>query len=73
MFVGCDGHTANAEHQRQRRRPIYVVYGHPHDWYAWFDMLAMFGASTAEVRALLIHSRNFWGFSHVQFCISGNT
>jgi hypothetical protein len=73
MFVGRDGRTANAEHQRQRQRHIYVVYDPPHGRYARFAMLAMFGASTAEVRALLIHSRNFWGFSHVQVCISGGT
>ncbi len=49
MFVGRDGCTANAEHQRQRRQPIYVVYGPSHDRYARFAMLAVFGASAAEV------------------------
>ncbi len=49
MFVCCDGRTADAEHQRQQRRPIYVVYGPSHDRYAWFAMLAVFGASAAEV------------------------
>ncbi len=29
MFAGCDGRTANAEHQWKRRRHIYVVYGPP--------------------------------------------
>ncbi len=49
MFVGRDGRTANAEHQRQQQQPIYVVYGPFHDWYAQFAMLAVFGASAAEV------------------------
>ena len=49
MFVGRDGRTADAEHQRQRRRLIYVVYGPSHDRYARFAMLAMFGALAAEV------------------------
>ncbi len=49
MFVGRDGRTADAEHQRQRRRAIYVVYGPSHGRYAWFVMLAVFGASAAEV------------------------
>ncbi len=61
MFVGRDGRTADAEHQRQQWRHIYVVYGLPHGRYAWFAMLAMFGASAAEVRALLISSHNFGG------------
>jgi hypothetical protein len=73
MFVSRDGRTANAEHQRQQRRHIYVVYGPPHGRYARFAMLAMSGASPAEVRALLIHIHDFWGFSHVQVCISGDT
>ena len=62
MFVGPDGRTANAEHQGQRQQQIYLVYGPPHGRYARFAMLAMFGASTAEVRALLIHSRDLWVF-----------
>ncbi len=73
MFVGRDGRTADAEHQRQRQRHIYVVYGPPHGQYARFAMLAMFGAWTDEVQALLIHSRDFWFFSHIQVCISGDT
>ncbi len=48
MFVGCDGRTANAEHQRQQQRHIYVVYDPPHGQYAWFAMLAMFGALAAD-------------------------
>ena len=67
MFVGRDGCTADAEHQQQRWRPIYVVYGPPHGRYARFAMLAMFGASAAEVRALLISSHNFGGFGSVTF------
>ncbi len=49
VFVGRDGRTADAEHQRQQRRLIYVVYGPSHDGYAQFAMLAVFGASAAEV------------------------
>jgi hypothetical protein len=73
MFIGRDGRTADAEHQQQQRQHIYILYGPPHGQYARFAMLAMFGASTAEVQALLIHSCNFGGFSHVEVCISGNT
>ena len=69
MFVGRDGRTADAEHQRQQRRHIYVyvVYGPPHGWYARFAMLAMFGVSAAEVQALLISSHDFGGFGSVTF------
>ncbi len=67
MFVGHDDRTADALHQRQRRRHIYVVYGPTHGRYARFAMLAMFEASTAEVRALLISSHNFGGFGSVTF------
>ncbi len=49
MFVGRDDRTADAEHQRQQRRRIYVVYGPSHNRYAWFAMLAVFGALAAEV------------------------
>ena len=49
MFVGRDDCTANTEHQWQQQWHIYVVYGPPHNWYARFAMLAMFGASAAEV------------------------
>ncbi len=61
MFVGQDGRTADAEHQRQQRRHIYIVYGPPHGRYARFTMPAMFGASAAEVQALLISSHNILG------------
>ncbi len=61
MFVGRDGRTANAEHQRQQRRQIYVVYGPPHSWYVRFALPAMFGALAAEVQALSISSHNFEG------------
>jgi hypothetical protein len=67
MFVGRDGRTADAEHQRQRRRHIYVVYAPPHGRYARFAMSAMFGASAAEVRALLISSDDLGGFGSVTF------
>ena len=67
MFIGRHGRTADAEHQRQRRRHMYVVYGPPHGRYARFPMLAMFGASAAEVRALLSSSDDFGGFGSVTF------
>ncbi len=67
MFVGRDGHTSNAEHQQQWWRPIYIVYGPSHDRYAQFAMLAVFGASAAEVWALLISSDNLGGFGSVTF------
>ncbi len=51
MFVaGRDGRTANAEHQGQQRRHIYVVYVPPHASCPWFGMSAMFRAMAAEVR-----------------------
>jgi hypothetical protein len=51
MFVaGRDGCTADAEHWRQQRRHIYVVYVPPHAPCPWFGMLAMFRAMAAEVR-----------------------
>ena len=62
MFAGRDECTVDAEHQRQQRRHIHVVYGPPSDRYARFAMPAMFGASAAEVRALLINSCYFWSF-----------
>ena len=67
MFVGRGGHTADAEHQRQRRWPIYVVYAPPHGRYARFAILAMFGASAAEVRALSFSSLDFGVFGSVTF------
>jgi hypothetical protein len=48
-------------------RCLYVVYGPPHNRYAWFAMLAVFRASAAEVWALLISSDNFGGFESVTF------
>jgi hypothetical protein len=51
MFVaGCDGCTADAEHWRQQRQHIYVVYVPPHTPCPWFGMSAMFRAMAAEVR-----------------------
>ena len=67
MFAGRDECTVDAEHQRQQRRHIHVVYGPPSDRYARFAMPAMFGASAAEVRALLISSDDFGGFGSVTF------
>ncbi len=67
MFIGRDGRTVNAEHQWQWWRRIYVVYGPPHNRYALFAMLAMFGASAAEGWALLFSCDNFGGFGSVTF------
>ncbi len=51
MFVASrDGRTANAEHQRQQQRHIYVVYVPPHAPCSWFGMSTMFRAMEAEVR-----------------------
>ncbi len=66
MFAGRDDRTANAEHQRQQWRHIYIVYGPPHGRYARFA-LAMFRASAAEVRAIIISSDNFGVFGSVTF------
>ncbi len=41
--------------------------GPTHSRYARFAMMAMFEASTAEVRALLISSHDFGGFGSVTF------
>ena len=49
MFADYDGRTADAEHQRQQRQHIYVVYVSLHGQHTRFAMPAMFGASTAEV------------------------
>ena len=67
MFAGLDSHTPNAEHQRQQWRNIYIVYGPPHDRYAWFAMPAMFGALAAEVWWLLISSRDSGGPQNGKF------
>ena len=50
MFVGRDGRTADAEHQRQQQRHIHVVYGPPRDRYAQFAMPVMLGASATDHR-----------------------
>ena len=62
MFAGRDGRTADAEHQRQQRMHIYVVYGPPRGRYARFVMPTVWGASAAEVRGLLIRSSDFCFF-----------
>ena len=70
MFVHRDGHTADADNQRQRRRHIYVAYGPPHGQYALIAMPAMpaiFGALAAEVQALLISSDNVGVLGSVTF------
>ena len=50
MVAIYDGCAANAEHQRQQRRHIYVVYIFLYGRHAQFAMPAMFRASAAEVR-----------------------
>jgi hypothetical protein len=51
MYVaGRDGGTADAEHQGQQRRHIYVVYVPPHAPCPWFGMSAMFRAMATDVR-----------------------
>jgi hypothetical protein len=51
MFVASrDGRTADAEHWRQQRQHIYILYVPPHALCPWFGMLAMFRAMAAEVR-----------------------
>jgi hypothetical protein len=51
MFVANrDGCTANAEHRRQQRWHIYILYVPPHATCPWFGMSAMFKAMAAEVR-----------------------
>ena len=50
MFADYDGRVADAEHQRQQRPHIKVVYVSLHSRHARFAMPAMFGASAAEVR-----------------------
>ncbi len=45
----------------------YIVYGPPHGRYAGFAMLAMFGASAAEVRALLNSTDDFGALGSVTF------
>ncbi len=79
IVAGRDGCTANAEHWRQQRWHIYIVYAPPHAPCPWFGMLAMFRAVAAEVWWLLIHSQDFRGlaclhlrhhpiFFHWDFC-----
>jgi hypothetical protein len=51
MFIaGRDGPTDDAEHRRQQRQHIYVVYVPPHAPCPWFSMSAMFRAMAAELR-----------------------
>ena len=49
MFADYDGRAADAEHLRQQRWHIYVIYVSLHGRHARFAMLAMFVASAAEV------------------------
>ncbi len=51
LFVASYDHcTADAEHWRQHRPHIYVVYVLPHAPCPWFGMLTVFRAMAAEVR-----------------------
>ncbi len=62
MFVASrDGHTANAEHWRQQRWHIYIVFIPLHAPCPWFCMSAMFRAMAAEVRWVLISTLIFQG------------
>ena len=56
MLASRDGRTADAEHQRQQRRHVHIMYGLPRDWYARFAMPAMLGASATDRRWLIISS-----------------
>jgi hypothetical protein len=61
MITGCDGCTADAEHQRQRQQlwHIYFMYVVPQAQCAWFAIMsAMFRASVAGVWWLIIISNN---------------
>jgi hypothetical protein len=62
MFAGCDGRTANAEHQRRQQWHIYVVYGPPHDRHARFVLGGIWKRMAAEIRAHLIHTCKKWSF-----------
>ena len=73
MFADYDGPAANAEHQRQQRRHIYVVCVSLLVRHAWFALEGICMSMAIEIRVVLIHSRDFRGFSHVQVCISGDT
>ncbi len=73
MFADYDGCAANAEHQRQQRRHIYVVCVSLLVRHARFALEGICKSMAIEIRVVLIHSRDFRGFSHVQVCISGDT
>ena len=53
--------TTDTEHHWWLQWHIYVVYVPPQGWWDYFAMLAMFGASAAEVRGLLISGCNLGG------------
>ena len=73
MFADCDGHAVDAEHQRQQQWHIYVVYVSLLVRHARFALEGICKSMAIEIRVVLIHSRDFRGFSHVQVCISGDT
>ncbi len=63
LFVtDLDCCTADAEHRRQQRWHIYVVYVPSHALCPWFGMSAMFRAMAAEVWWVLISTLRFQGF-----------
>jgi hypothetical protein len=67
IIAGCDGHTANAEHWRQQRWHIYIVYVPPHAPCPWFGMSAMFRAMAAKVRWVKISTSSFQVFWDLYF------
>ena len=73
MFANYDGRAADAEHQQQQRRHMYVVYVSLLIWHARFALEGICKSMAIEIRVVLIHSRDFWFFSHAQVCISGDT
>ena len=73
MFADYDGRAADAEHQRQQRRHMYVVYVSLLVRHARCALEGICKSMAIEIRVVLIHSRDFRGFSHVQVCISGDT
>ena len=67
MFVGCAGHTANTDQQRQCRWNIYVLYGPPHSQYALFALDCIPRSMAIEIILVLISSDNIGGFGSVMF------
>jgi len=66
MFADCDGHAADAEHQRQQQWHIYVVYVSLLVRHARFALEGIYKSMAIEIRVGLIHSCNCRGFYHVR-------